>query len=348
MAKAPASALGIDMGGHTWKAVHLQRRSGGRVVLSGFATRLVESTQLGVEQVAHHLKLLAVEAGGAPKAASACFGGEGTLLRIIEQPPTPIDVLRGALRYSAQALLHQDCADHVLDCDAIPGGAVGGDSMGAAAQPQHRYLVAGAPRARVQEVGDAFERSKLPLRRLQLSPVALFNAFEFARPQVFRDEPFVLLDLGHTTSTVIAGMRGGITLVRAIGYGGDVLLKELTMDGAMDRASAMMLMQEGDAGMAQAARESLAMVAREVLGSIGFSEGQWDRPAGKVFVSGGAAHAEMVLQVLSDEVNLPCELWSPFERCESALPAGRRPSFESESWNLNVAFGAAVELLETA
>ena len=320
------------------------------MVVAGFARRVVEETGLATDQFAHHLRLLAREAGGSPKAVTACFGGEGTLLRIIEQPPTPIDVLRGALRFSAQALLHQDCSQHVLDCDAIPVAGDAGGATGAAmgSVPPLRYLVGGAPRARVDAVAAAFEHGKLPLRRLQLSPVALFNAFEFARPQVFREEPFLLLDLGHSTSTVIAGMRGGITLVRAIGYGGDVLLKDLTMDGAMDRESALMLMSEGDAGMAQAARESLGMVAREVLGSIGFSEGQWERPVGRVFVSGGAAHAEIVLQVLSDEVNLPCELWSPFERCETALPAGRRPAFEKESWNLNVAFGAAVELLGVA
>jgi len=345
MAKAPASSLGIDMGGHTWKAVHLQRRSGGRVAVSGFATRVVDATQLGADQVAHHLKLLVQEVGASPKIASACFGGEGTLLRIIEQPPTPLDVLRGALRFSAQALLHQDCSQHIMDCDAIPGL---GNVSAPGALPQHRYLVGGAPRARVQEISDAFDKSKLLLRRLQLSPVALFNAFEYTRPQVFREEPFVLLDLGHTSSTVVAGIRGGITLVRAIGYGGDVLVKDVTMDGAMDRESAMMLMREGDAGMAQAARESLSMVAREVRGSIGFSEGEWDQALGRVFVSGGAAHAEMVVQVLSDEVNLPCELWSPFERCESMLPAARQAAFEQTSWNLNVAFGAAIEMLQAA
>jgi len=340
MAKAASSALGIDLGQHTWKAVHLQRRAGGRVALTGFATREVGGAFTGEEQMAHHLKLLLKDAGGGAKVRAACLGGDGVILRIIDQPPTPVDMLRSALRFSGQSLLHQDCSQHVLDCDRIGAAAPSAESV--------KFLVAGAPRSRVQEIDGVFTRSRFPLRRMQLAPVALFNAFEFTRPQVHAEGPFLLLDIGHTSSTVIAGIRGGITLVRGIGYGGDNLLRDLTLDGAMDRASALMLMQEGDAGMAQAGRESLAMVAREVLNSIGFCESQWDRPIAKVFVSGGASHAEMVLQVLSDEVNLPCELWSPFERCEVALPGGRREAFDQANWNLGVAFGAAVELLEAA
>ena len=41
MPKAPSSVVGIDLGQHALKAVHLQRKGSNRVAVAGFATRAV-------------------------------------------------------------------------------------------------------------------------------------------------------------------------------------------------------------------------------------------------------------------------------------------------------------------
>ena len=119
----------------------------------------------------------------------------------------------------------------------------------------------------------------------------------------------------------------------------------LTADGALDASAARVMMQEGDAGMAEICRASLTRLATEVRNSIGFFEGQHEQNIHRIFVSGGLARTETILQTLSDELGLPCEIWDPLETCEVALPAAKRQALPDEFVSLNVACGAAFEYL---
>ena len=56
----------------------------------------------------------------------------------------------------------------------------------------------------------------------------------------------------------------------------------------------------------------------------------------------------MILQILSDELGLPCEIWDPLETCEVALPPAKRQALSSEFASLNVACGAAISYLKSA
>jgi len=107
------------------------------------------------------------------------------------------------------------------------------------------------------------------------------------------------------------------------------------------------MIQQGDAGMAEICRNSLNRLATEVRNSIGFFEGQREESINRIFVSGGLARAETVLQGLSDDLTLPCEIWDPLETCEVALPVAKRQALPHEFVSLNIACGAAFEYLST-
>jgi Tfp pilus assembly PilM family ATPase len=185
----------------------------------------------------------------------------------------------------------------------------------------------------------------VPAEILQLAPICSFNAFEFAYTQVFNEDAFLLLDMGHLQSTVLIGRKGELVLVRSIDYGGKEFTQALTAEGALDANAARIMVHEGDGGMAEICRGSLGRLATEVRNSIGFFEGQREESISRIFVSGGLARAEMVLQTLSDALGLPCEIWDPLETCEVALPDGKRQALPSEFVSLNVACGAAFEYL---
>src|SRR5437588_622972 len=143
------------------------------------------------------------------------------------------------------------------------------------------------------------------------------------------------------------GPRRGneLVLVRSIEYGGKSLTHGLTADGAVDADAARVMIEDGDAGMAEICRTSLTRLATEVRNSIGFYEGQHEQSIHRIFVSGGLAKTETILQTLSDELGLPCEIWDPLETCEVALPPAKRQALPNEFVSLNVACGAAFEYL---
>ncbi len=343
MAKAVNAAIGVDIGYHTLKAVRLQRRGTGRVALTGYSMREIGDRGIKTEEIQHHLKLLLDGVHGKVKQYAVSVSSDDIILRVVEQAPTPVEVMRNALKFNAAQLLHEELNDYALDCDTVNGVDVVGDAGGKS--KIQKYVVGGIPRETVGMVGDAFSRNRLDLAAMQIAPLSLFNAFEYARPEIFRDEPFILLDIGHRHSTVLGGANGEIVMIRTIQYGGKTLLDDLMMNGAIDREAAILLIEQGDGGLADMTEKSLQLISREVLSSIGFYEAQLDRTVNNLYVSGAASRAVMVLQALSDNMNFPCEAWDPFGSCDLALPEAKRNSLIVDSRSLNVAFGCALSLI---
>jgi Tfp pilus assembly PilM family ATPase len=358
MARHGNSVFGIDLGKHVFKGVLLQRKGDDRFVLTSYASREVPEELTTPEELAQEIKLLLKDLGGSAKGCAIAISDPESLLRIIEQPNTPIDLLRNALRLNGLMVLNQECKDFILDCapiapEATNGSGTNGVANGSGEAPAHasngnaktKYLVGGMLRPTVKQISEACSKSRVPADILQLAPVCSFNAFEFAYPETFAKEAFLLLDMGHLQSTVMIGSHRELVLVRSIDYGGKALTHALTADGALDANAARVMMQEGDAGMAEICRTSLARLATEVRNSIGFFEGQHDQNIHRIFVSGGLARTETILQSLSDELGLPCEIWDPLETCEVALPPAKRQALPHEFVSLNVACGAAFEYL---
>ncbi|MEP6686444.1 MAG: pilus assembly protein PilM [Verrucomicrobiota bacterium] len=359
MARRGNSVIGIDLGKHSFKGVLLQRKSDSRFVLTGFATREVPEEISTTEELAQQVKLLLREIGGSAKNCAVAASDPNALLRIIEQPNTPVDLLRNALRLNGLAVLNQECRDFVLDCAPVTanngnghsanGTGGEGESGGIAVQSgvmlKTKYLVAGLLRPVVKQISEAINKTRVSADILQLAPVCSFNAFEVAYPEIFSKDAFLLLDMGHLQSTVLIGNKRELVLVRSIDYGGKSLMQALTADGALDPKAAHLMIQQADAGMTEICRESLTRLATEVRNSIGFFEGQHEESINRIFVSGGLARAEIILQTLSDELGLPCEIWDPLETCEVALPAAKRQELPNKFVSLNVACGAAFEYL---
>jgi Tfp pilus assembly PilM family ATPase len=357
MARRGDSVIGIDLGKRVFKGVALRRRANSRFVLTNFASRELPQEITNAEELAQQIKLLVKELGGSGKGCAIAVSDPGSLLRIIEQPNTPVHLLRNALRLNGLAVLNQDCKEFVLDvAPAVPvasdastenegGSENGGVAVQSGVMTKTKYFVGGLPRTAVKQLVEAMGKLRISPDLLQLSPVCSFNAFELAYPEIFTNEAFLLLDMGHSQSTVLVGSKRELMLVRSIDYGGKDLSLALTADGALEQHAAWTMIQEGDAGMADICRGSLTRLATEVRNSIGFFEGQREESINRIFVSGGLARAEAVLQTLSDELGLPCEIWDPLENCEVALPAAKRSALPHEFVSLNAACGAAFEYL---
>lgn len=357
MARRGDSVIGIDLGKRVLKGVALRRKDSG-FVLTNFASRQLTQDISSSDELAQHLKSLAKELGGSGKGCAIAISDPTSFLRIIEQPNTPIDLLRNALRLNGLAVLNQECKDYILDvAPVVSEGALGaageaGDRSDGPAVAVHsgvmtqtKYLVAGILRSTVKQIVEAAGKIKLSADTLQLAPVCSFNAFELAYPEIFQNEAFLLLDMGYSQSTVLIGSKGELVLVRSVDYGGKHLSQALTANGALAEQAAWTMIQESDPGMTEICHNSVMRLATEVRNSIGFFEGQREESIHRIFVSGGLARAEAVLQTLSDELGLPCEIWDPLETCEVSLPAEKRSALPHEFVSLNAACGAGLEYL---
>src|SRR5207244_11707815 len=55
----------------------------------------------------------------------------------------------------------------------------------------------------------------------------------------------------------------------------------------------------------------LVPLGRELRASIDFFEHQQDTPVTQVFVSGGSARSDYIVQILQTELVVPCASWNP-------------------------------------
>src|SRR5678815_1764464 len=119
MARRGNSVFGIDLGKHVFKGVLLQKKSDSRFVLTSYASREVPEGLTTSDALATHIKLLLKDIGGSASGCAIAVSEPDSLLRIIEQPNTPIDLLRNALRLNGLMVLNQECKDFVLDCAPV-------------------------------------------------------------------------------------------------------------------------------------------------------------------------------------------------------------------------------------
>src|SRR6266571_4548834 len=164
MAKRADSVVGIDLGKHVLKGVALRRKSDSRFILTSFASRPVPEEFASAEDLSRELKQLLRELGGSAKACAFAVSDPSTILRIIEQPDTPVDLLRNALRWNGLAVLNQECKDFVLDVAPVAGLADGGSTtekpsaggsktaVQSGVVTQTKYLVGGMLRSQVKQI----------------------------------------------------------------------------------------------------------------------------------------------------------------------------------------------------
>jgi type IV pilus assembly protein PilM len=344
--KLPSSVIGVDLGRHSIKTVALQRRGGNRFVVSNYAVHVMETAPETAEQLGAELKIALKDIGASAKTCAIAVSTSDSLIRIIEQPETPREILRDAIRLNGLSLLNQDVKEFVLDCEKISSSSPAAPATPGAPNQPVKYLVAGLPRNRVQLIDQAFQQyRKAGIRNIQLASVCTFNAFEFSHPETFANEAFLLVDIGNRNSTVTVGVKKELVIVRAIDYGAGNLSDFLVSNGAPNPKEAFRLLEAGDDLTTDNARLSLVALTREIASSIGFFEGRREENITRVYVSGGGARLKSVLSILSAELHIPCEPWDPFTTCEVALPAGRKETLAEDFVSLNVACGAAAEAL---
>src|SRR5438270_5764588 len=181
MARRGDSVVGIDLGKRVFKGVTLKRKSDSRLVLTSFASREVPEQIATAEELARQIKLLFKDLGGSAKGCALAISDPVTLLRIIEQPDTPVDLLRNALRLNGLAFLNQECKDFVLDvapvvCGDPSGGpkiesGSGNVAVHAGVATQTKYLVGGMLRSEVKQIAAAANRIGLSAETLEVGPV---------------------------------------------------------------------------------------------------------------------------------------------------------------------------------
>ena len=86
----------------------------------------------------------------------------------------------------------------------------------------------------------------------------------------------------------------------------------------------------------------LTPLGRELRASIDFFEHQQDKAVSQVFITGGSARSEVILQILQAELMVDCKIWNPLNFLEMALPPQQAAEVDHLATQLAVAVGTAM------
>ena len=340
--------VALDLGGHATKAVHLQRR-GDKFHLLNYV--IIETPQgdkpLAGAALAEHFKNVsrALDAGKT-KQVTVAVGANDAVFRPAEVPAMGVSDLRTMLKINSKACLQQEYPDPGFDCcfvAAAPGkGAEGGKEGGkASGGAKQRVLVGGEKRQVLDDLSAALRSAGLVPDQVVPGLAGPVNAFELAEPDAFAKDVVALVDLGFKSSSITVLDAGEIRLNRVVDLGGHALTRGLAeaMGVNYDEAENIKV---GMASEIQTNLEPLlAPLGRELRASLDFFENQNDCQVSQVFLSGGPARGEIVVQTLQAELVAPCKAWSPTRFLQLSLPPEKAGEVDGVATQLAVAVGAA-------
>ena len=340
--------LAVDLGSRITKAVHLQRKGDG-FALCSFAlldAPIFEKT-LSAEMLAEHLKAVTQLLDAKTKLIALTVGVNDALVRHVEMPAMPAGEMRSILKLNSRVYLQQDLPNHVFDCDTAafraPDKKEGAKTN--AAGTKQKILIAGTKRQLVEDFLTSTRIAGLTPDYLVPGAIAPVNAFELAQPEVFAKEVVALVDIGFRSSSISILREGELALNRVVSIGGDRLTTGLSEAMNVSYAEAEGI-KVGMAHEVESTLESLLIpLGRELRASIDFFEHQHDRPVGQVYLSGGSARSEFVVQTLQRELAVECKLWNPAACLQMALSPKQAAEIDQVAPQLTTAVGAALTAL---
>ena len=337
--------ISIDLGAHTTKAVQIQRRREG-FSFQGYAVLEASDSQgrLSPEVLGPHLERVLHALGPKTRDVVLVLGVGDTLVRLTELPMVPVADMRVMLKYSSKTYLQQDLPDHVFDCHVMPArpnGKVGGPKT----QPKARVLVAGARKKLVMDLLNASKQAKCVPIEVVPGMVAPANVFEKAQPETFANDAVALVDIGFRNTSISILLNGELVINRVVAIGGEKLTNGIAegLGTSYGEAEGIKL------GLPDEVESTLVSLltplGRELRASMDFFEHQHDRQIGKVYVSGGTAKSNYILQILHTELMVPVESWTPTTCLNLALPPQQMGELEQVAPQLTGAIGGALSAL---
>jgi len=248
------------------------------------------------------------------------------------------------LKYNSKNYLQQELSEHVFDCHTL-GVSQPTNEPGAKTTAKARVLVGATKKQTLGLLQDAARHAGLILDQIIPSLVCPANAFEYAMPEAFSKEVVALIDVGFKSSTIGILLNGELALSRVVALGADKLTAGLAEAMGVSYAEAEGI-KVGLPEEVQGAMQGLIMpLGRELRASIDFFEHQQDKTVSQIFVSGGSARSQFIVDSLQSELMVPAKSWNPLSFMKISVPPQKLADLEQSASQLSVATGGALAVL---
>lgn len=341
--------VAIDLGSKSTKAALVKAQGVGKLILEGYAIHDTPALEGGIRPensglLTAHFKSILKELGHKPKRLGVVIGISESILRQVEMQIRDLSDMRKMLKFGSKQYLQQELKDFTFDV-FVPGvndNSVAAEA-GRASTQKGKALIGGAKDQLIQTLQNAAKGAGAGLDHIGIHLVESINAFEMAAHDSFENETVALVDIGFKNTTISILRQGEMALNRVLALGGDKFTGGLAeaLSLGYEEAEAVKI---GMPPEIQAMLESqLSNLGQELRVSIDFFEHQQDTPVTQVFVSGGSAKSDFIVNALQTELMIPCQKWNPLTFLDTS--AGDFPDLEVDAVQLGGAIGGAISLV---
>ena len=266
------------------------------------------------------IKSLVADYGVNPRRVISGVGGESVIVRRILVPPMPEKELVQAVRWQAEEHLPYSLDEVYLDFQVLGWGRRRGDETS--------VILVGVKKETIDSHLDILKKAGIVPQILEVNAFALFNIFEFSRPQELED--IALLEMGHSTTCILILEGGFPFLVRNLNFGGLHISRMIAEKLGVDYSRANQLKEEyglmteeaegggvssdTGAGISNQIKESMKVLIEEIIHSLDYYSSQKGKKIKRIFISGGGAYLNNISEFLSVSLGLPVERDNPFAR----------------------------------
>lgn len=311
------TAVGLDIGSSTVKAVALQkRRSGWALLASGevAVTHPDGPNAFTVDPLAVSEAIRQLFATLRLKRAriAAALTGHAVVVKRLTLPSMSPAALAEAMPWEAEQYIPFDLADVQLDYQVLTAST-------SSANGAQDVLFVAAKKDRIEDRTALIKQAGQQTAVLDVEALALANAYEMNYSEN-ADDLTMLLHVGRSATVACLLERGQLVFTRDISIGGRVYGEALQRELGVDAETAESL-KSGDspadsrAQVAGVLRETSVQLVLEIRKTVDFYRATAPvEKVSRIVLSGGACEAAGLNELLGAEFGAPVELFDPFRK----------------------------------
>jgi len=311
------------------------------------------------EVLAEHLKKTLQGLGSRSTEAILVVGMSEILLRTAELPTMNMDQARQVLSLNGRSYVQQELADYEIDAISLGNIAQEAPTSHSTStkldfetddsspqpskkQSKQRVLIGAGRKLMVQHLLTAVDMVGIQVNHITFTQTSLVNVARLVTPQTIAEEVVGVLDLGFKTSTISILVGGHPLLTRAVSAGADQMSQDLADILGIKYAAAEGVKTLMPEKVEPKLKMLLSALTTEFRAAIDFFEDQESKTVSRIFVAGGSARSNFIIEALRTELGRPCERLDLSTFLDLGLTQEKKDSFAKDAPQLAAAIGAAV------
>lgn len=332
--------IGVDIGSSSVKLVELKAKKKGYAVKCVVEIPLtpdviVDGSIMDYGEVAGTVSTAYKAAKFSSKNVAAGLKGAAVVVKKVSVPVTSKADLQETFLWEAEQYIDMDIEEVSLDYQVLGVDEAKGET---------ELVIAGARKELIVDFKSVLEAARLKPIVMDLEVFAMINALN-AEHEV-SDEPFLVVNIGHSSTLILVMRKGRYELSTEISIGGKTLLENLGQKLSITFAEAEKRLLntsnfEEDKDLVQLVDFFNSQIASEVLKIVNkVEESGLERPK-ECFICGGSAVLSGLREKIAESIEADVAIFDPFAGIDVAGTADKR-LINEKPHSFTVALGLAL------